>query len=83
MKKRIYKHIYPTNTTNSGGQILKSSYNEIKEQKCLCDIIRIHHECEGEIEKSIPRITNSHHEACRVMTNGDREDGFFCPSSHK
>ena len=34
--------------------------------------IRNHHECEGGIEKSIQRITLWHHEACRVMTNGDR-----------
>ena len=41
--------------------------------------IRIHHECDGGIEKSIPRITDWHHEACRVMTNGDHEGGFFHP----
>ena len=27
--------------------------------------IRIHHEFEGGIEKSVPRITDWHHEACR------------------
>ena len=36
-------------------------------------IIRIHHKCEGRIEKSVRRITGWHHEACRVMTNGDPE----------
>ena len=35
--------------------------------------ITIDHECEGGIEKAGPRITDWHHEACRVMTNGDRE----------
>ena len=39
--------------------------------------IRIYHECG--IEKSIPRITVWHHEACRVMTNYDRENVFFYP----
>ena len=34
-------------------------------------IIRIYHECEGRIEKYFPRIAIWHHEACRVMTNGD------------
>ena len=29
------------------------------------------------IEKSVPRITVWHHEACRVMTNGDREGRIF------
>ena len=40
-------------------------------------IIRIYHECEGRIEKSVPRITVWHHEACRVMTNGDPEGRIF------
>ena len=35
------------------------------------DNIRIYHECEGRIEKSVPRITIWHHEACRVMKNDD------------
>ena len=39
--------------------------------------IRINHECEGRIENSVPRIAVWHHEACRVMTNGDPEGQFF------
>ena len=35
--------------------------------------IRIYHKCEGRIEKFGPRIAIWHHEACRVMTNGDPE----------
>ena len=35
--------------------------------------IRIYHECEGGIEKSVLRITVWHHEACQVMTNSDPE----------
>ena len=35
--------------------------------------IRIYHECEDGIEKSVSRLTDLHHEACRVMTNGDPE----------
>ena len=38
-----------------------------------CYIISTHHECEGGIEKSVPRITDWHNEACQVMTNSDRE----------
>ena len=41
------------------------------------EIIIIYHKCEGRIEKSVPRITVCHHEACRVMTNGDREGRIF------
>ena len=41
--------------------------------------IRICHECEGGIEKSVPRVTNWHHQACRVMTNRDHE-GRICLS---
>ena len=36
-------------------------------------ITRIYHGCEGRIEKSVPRITVWHYEACRVMTNCDPE----------
>ena len=39
--------------------------------------IIIYHECESSIEKSVPRITVWHHEACRVMTNGDPKGMFF------
>ena len=44
-------------------------------------IIRIYHEYEGGIEKSVPRITVWHHEACRVMPNGDREGRIFLSHS--
>ena len=39
--------------------------------------IRICHECEGRIEKFIPRVTVWHYEACRVMPNGDPEGLIF------
>ena len=39
--------------------------------------VRIYHKCEGRIEKSVPRIAVWHHEACRMMTNGDPEGRFF------
>ena len=39
--------------------------------------IRIYHECEGRIEKSVSRIAVRHNEACRVMTNGDPEIWIF------
>ena len=42
----------------------------------------IYYECEGRIEKSIPRIAVWHHEACRVMTNGDPEGRIFLSYSH-
>ena len=45
--------------------------------------LRIHHGFEGGIDKHVPMITDWHHEACRVMTNDDREGRFFIPSSHE
>ena len=39
--------------------------------------IRIYHECEGRIEKSVLSIAVWHREACRVMTNGDPEGQIF------
>ena len=46
-------------------------------------LIRINHEFEGGIEKSVMRITDWHHEACRVMTNGDREGRIFLSHPNK
>ena len=40
-------------------------------------IIRIYHECEGRIEKPVLRFAVWHHQACRVMTNGDPEGRIF------
>ena len=45
-------------------------------------IIRIYHECEDGIEKSVPRITDWHHESCRVMTIGDHEGQIFLSYPH-
>ena len=42
----------------------------------------IYHECEGRIEKSVPRITVWHHQACRVMTNGGPEGWIFLSYPH-
>ena len=39
----------------------------------LYEVIRIYHECEGGIEKSVPSIFVWHQEACQVMTNGDHK----------
>ena len=44
--------------------------------------MRIYHECEGRIEKSIPRIAVWHQEACWVMTNGDPEGQIFLSYPH-
>ena len=46
--------------------------------------IRNYYECEGGIEISIPRISDLHHEGCRVMTNGDHEGlTFLSHPKHK
>ena len=39
--------------------------------------IRIYHECEDGIEKSILRIIGWHREACQMITNGDHEGWIF------
>ena len=44
--------------------------------------IRIYHEFEGRIEKSVPRIIDWHHEACRVMTIGDPKGQIFLSHPH-
>ena len=44
--------------------------------------IRIYHECEARIEKSVSRIAVWHHEACRVMTDSDPEGRIFLSYPH-
>ena len=44
--------------------------------------IRIYYEYEGGIKKNVPRITYLHHEACRVLTNEDREGRVFLCHPH-
>ena len=44
--------------------------------------IRIYYECEGRIEKSVPRITVWHLGACRMMTNGDPKGQIFLSYPH-
>ena len=46
------------------------------------NIIRIYHKCGDRIEKSVPRVVVWHHEACRVMTNGDPEGQIFLSYPH-
>ena len=48
----------------------------------LGEYIRIYHECEGGIIKSLQRITVWHHKACRVMANGDPEENIFLSHPH-
>ena len=43
----------------------------------VCSHIRIHHDCEGGIEKCVSRITDWQHEACRVMKNSNCEVWIF------
>ena len=49
----------------------------------VCENIRIYHECEDEIEKSVARITDCHHEACRSMTNSYRQGRIYLSNPHK
>ena len=47
------------------------------------EVIRIYHECEDGIEKSVWRISVCHHSARFVMTNGDREGRIFLSHPHR
>ena len=44
--------------------------------------VSIYHECEGGIEKSVLRITDWHHKACRVITIGDHKGRIFLSHPH-
>ena len=45
-------------------------------------IISIHHKCEDVIEKSVLRITDWPHKACRMMTNGDPDGQIIIYHPH-
>ena len=45
-------------------------------------ISEIYYKCESLIEKSVTRITDWHHLACRVMTNSDHEGQIFLSHLH-
>ena len=64
---------------NKQRQEIKKVYEQKYKKVCT---IRIYHKCEGRIEKSVPRITVWHHEACRVMTNSDPEEQNFLSYPH-
>ena len=61
------------------GQVHDGSTLTIK--KVLINV-RIYHECEGGIEKSVPRITDWHHEASQAMTIHDFEGWVFLSHPH-
>ena len=47
-----------------------------------CENLRLYHASEDMIEKSFPWIADWHHEACRVMANGDPEGRIFLSYPH-
>ena len=54
----------------------------ITDELGICNTIRIYHEYEGGIEKSVPRILTWQHGAGRVITSGDREGRIFSSHHH-
>ena len=57
----------------------------IKASLCMLkwkESIRIYHECEGRIDKCVPRITVWHHKACQVMPNVDCKGRLFLSHPH-
>ena len=53
--------------------VLKKVPRSFPLRDSLAKIIRMHHECEGGKEKSVPRITDWHHDSCQVMIYGDHD----------
>ena len=68
-----------------GGLLYSPTFVHARQAVSSCKNICICHEFEGGIEKSVPRITDWHHEACRMMTIGDHEGLIFLshPHTHK
>ena len=79
-KSRCIYHFTSKQSINLSSSLSLSPCINKKIQILMVNNIRIYHECEGRIEKSVPKIAVWHNEACRVMTNGDPRDGLFYPS---
>ena len=54
-------------------------FSPTDEWTLLWNFIRIYHECEGRIEKSVPRITNWHHRVAEWWQTVIARDRFFYP----
>ena len=65
------------NKVPTRAKIKQSIFNQHLSLSRIFKIIRVHHECEGGLEKIHPEDHEWHHKACRVMTNGDREGLIF------
>ena len=74
--------IIPCSGSTQDWRMCNTHFCEGMELQCTPYIIGICHECEGGIEKSVPRITIWHHKACRVMTNGVPEGRIFLSHPH-
>ena len=77
---QLYSSLPFTHKLVAAGPQLGKSLAQ-KTLKILSEI-RIYHECEGRIEKSVRRIAVWHHKACRVMTNRDPEGQIFLSYPH-
>ena len=51
-------------------------------RELFAKIVRIYHENDNWIEKSVLRITDWHHKACQMMANGDRQGQIFLSHPH-
>ena len=58
------------------GKVVLRTGASLVRHLCLWHV-RIYHEYEDGLENSVPSIALWHHEACRVMANGDARDWFF------
>ena len=67
---------------NNRAEIGKDRFILKKKKELVALLLRIYHEYEGMIEKSVLRIAFWHHEACRVHTNGDSEGRILLSYPH-
>ena len=60
-------------------QAINMKYHSFPSLHVFLHYIRILHECQVWIDKSVPRVTVWHHEARRVIPNCDPRDRFVYP----
>ena len=82
MKLANMRFIFLLTLNYNYSKIINPLYSDGFSLTDKCNNIRSYHECEGRIEKSVPRITIWIHKACRVMTNAVPGEQIFLSYPH-
>ena len=79
----MVRFIINISAANNGSFFFVNALPTLPSSLLPSDYIRVDQERGGGIEKPVRRITDCHHKAFRVMTNGDRDGRIFLSHPYK